>query len=184
MDKMGIFRPVQTVIFALGIRNAAGQRDDAHNPCSERSRRPAADAILVHDHHERKDHMKISLILPLMIPLLTAATLSRSSTPVPSAKPRVFAIAQSLGIDAGDAPPARPRMVVSTDIGETDPDDFQSMVHLLVYADALDLEGLISSPCGPGRKEHILQVIDHYARDYKNLRTYSGKYPTRMPCGR
>ena len=30
-----------------------------------------------------------------------------------------------------------PRVLVSTDIGGSDPDDFQSMVHLLVYA--LDL---------------------------------------------
>ena len=46
----------------------------------------------------------------------------------------------------------RPRVVVSTDIGGTDPDDFQSMVHLLLCADDLDLEGLISSPYGPGRR--------------------------------
>ena len=54
---------------------------------------------------------------------------------------------------------ARPRVVVTTDIGGTDPDDFQSLVHLLLYADVLDIEGLISSPYGPGRKQHILQVI-------------------------
>ena len=29
----------------------------------------------------------------------------------------------------------RPRVIVSTDIGGTDPDDFQSMVHFLVYSD-------------------------------------------------
>ncbi len=27
------------------------------------------------------------------------------------------------------------RVIISTDIGGTDPDDFQSMVHLLVYSD-------------------------------------------------
>lgn len=70
------------------------------------------------------------------------------------------------------------RVIVSTDIGGTDPDDFQSMVHLLVYADLFDIEGLISSPYGPGRKKHILEVIDHYEDDYANLRTYSDKYPT------
>ncbi len=70
------------------------------------------------------------------------------------------------------------RVIVSTDIGGTDPDDFQSMVHLLVYADRFDLEGLVSSPYGPGRKEHILQVIDLYERDYACLRTYSNRYPT------
>jgi hypothetical protein len=72
----------------------------------------------------------------------------------------------------------RHRVLVSTDIGGTDPDDFQSMVHLLVYADVFDLEGLVSSPYGPGRKRHILDVVDCYAEDYANLKTYSDKYPT------
>jgi len=78
------------------------------------------------------------------------------------------------GALAGD----RYRVVVSSDIGGTDPDDFQSMVHLLLYADVLDIEGLISSPFGPGRKADILKVIDHYAQDYSNLRTYSEHYPS------
>ncbi|MHC4070950.1 MAG: DUF1593 domain-containing protein [Planctomycetota bacterium] len=72
----------------------------------------------------------------------------------------------------------RYRILVSTDIGGTDPDDFQSMVHFLVYADSFDIEGLVSSPYGPGRKEDILKVIDCYAKDYANLKTYSNKYPT------
>jgi hypothetical protein len=72
----------------------------------------------------------------------------------------------------------RYRVVVSTDVGGTDPDDFQSLVHLLVYADVLDIEGIVSSPCGPGRKEHILQVIDCYERDYANLGTHSDRYPS------
>jgi hypothetical protein len=73
---------------------------------------------------------------------------------------------------------SRPRVIVSTDIGGTDPDDFQSMVHFLVYADMFDIEGIISSPYGPGRREHILQVIDRYEVDYPNLKTYSDRYPT------
>lgn len=71
----------------------------------------------------------------------------------------------------------RPRVLVSTDIGGTDPDDFQSLVHFLVYADQFDIEGLVSSPYGPGRKQHILEVIDVYARDYANLKTHSARYP-------
>ena len=68
---------------------------------------------------------------------------------------------------------------MSTDVGGTDVDDFQSMVHILLYADVLDIEGLVSSPCGGlGRKERILEIIGHYAHDYANLRTYSGDYPT------
>jgi Cellulose-binding Sde182, nucleoside hydrolase-like domain len=78
------------------------------------------------------------------------------------------------GVTAGH----RHRVIVSTDIGGTDPDDFQSMVHLLLYADVLDIEGLVSSPFDQGRKEDILKVIDCYANDYPNLRTYSDKYPT------
>ena len=81
-------------------------------------------------------------------------------------------------LPAARAPSARPRILVSTDIGGTDPDDFQSMVHLLVTADSFDLEGLISSPFGAGRREHILQVIEHYARDYAALRSWSARYPT------
>jgi hypothetical protein len=72
---------------------------------------------------------------------------------------------------------ARPRVIISSDIGGTDPDDFQSMAHVLLYADVLDIEGLISSAYGEGRKAHILQVIAAYERDYENLRTYSEKYP-------
>jgi hypothetical protein len=70
------------------------------------------------------------------------------------------------------------RVIVSTDIGGTDPDDFQSMVHLLLYADTLDIEGLVSSPFGPGRKQDILDVIDIYALDYDKLRTHSDRYPS------
>jgi hypothetical protein len=72
----------------------------------------------------------------------------------------------------------RYRVLVSSDIGGTDSDDFQSMVHLLVYADVFDIEGIISSPFGPGRKEHILDVVDCYEKDYANLKTYSDRYPT------
>jgi hypothetical protein len=71
-----------------------------------------------------------------------------------------------------------PRILVSTDIGGTDFDDFQSMVHILLYSDVLDLEGLISSPYGGGTKERILEIIDVYAEDYPNLRTHSPHYPT------
>jgi lysophospholipase L1-like esterase len=79
---------------------------------------------------------------------------------------------------AEEAAPARHRVIVSTDIGGTDYDDFQSLVHLLVSADELELQGLISSPYGAGRKEHILQVIELYERDYANLKTWSDRYPT------
>ncbi|HLR25814.1 MAG TPA: nucleoside hydrolase-like domain-containing protein [Fodinibius sp.] len=80
--------------------------------------------------------------------------------------------------DSGALDGERHRIVISTDIGGTDPDDFQSMVHLLLYADVLDIEGLISSPYGPGRKADILEVIDYYEQDYLNLKSYSDRYPS------
>lgn len=89
----------------------------------------------------------------------------------------VLASASALA-DQGALAGQRHRVLVSTDIGGTDPDDFQSMVHLLLYADVFDLEGLVSSPFGPGRKEHILEVIAEYEKDHANLSTYSDRYPT------
>lgn len=72
----------------------------------------------------------------------------------------------------------RYRVIVSTDIGGSDPDDFQSMVHYLLYSDMFDTEGLISSPWGAGRAKDILDVIDQYEIDFPNLQTYSSNYPT------
>ena len=36
------------------------------------------------------------------------------------------------------------RMIVTTDIGGSDPDDIQSLVHLMVMLNDVDLEGIIS----------------------------------------
>ncbi|WP_297088116.1 DUF1593 domain-containing protein [uncultured Draconibacterium sp.] len=70
------------------------------------------------------------------------------------------------------------RVIVTSDIGGNDPDDFQSMVHLLLYADVLDIEGIIASPKGAGRVENIHEVINEYEKDYPSLVSYSEKYPT------
>ena len=71
----------------------------------------------------------------------------------------------------------RPRVIVSTDIGGNDPDDFQSMVHYLVYADLLETEGLISSPPGKGRADDIFSCIAAYEMDFPHLRAWSPDYP-------
>jgi hypothetical protein len=71
----------------------------------------------------------------------------------------------------------RPRVIVSTDVGGTDYDDFQSLVHLLLYADLVEIEGIVSSPYGAGRTTHIHDVIDVYARDHAALRRHSRGYP-------
>ncbi len=93
----------------------------------------------------------------------------------------VAALAATVVSLAGQDPAGRleprPRVIVSSDIGGTDPDDLQSMVHLLLCADVFDIEGLVSSPWGPGRREHILQIIDTYAADYAALSAHR-RYPS------
>ena len=64
----------------------------------------------------------------------------------------------------------KPRIIVSTDIGGTDSDDNQSMVHLMMYSDLFQIEGLVSSPSfGSGSKEEMLRMIDLYEADYPEL---------------
>ncbi len=66
--------------------------------------------------------------------------------------------------------PQKPRILISSDIGGTDPDDNQSMAHFLMYSNEFDTEGLISSPSfGEGRKEEILRMIDLYEIDLPKL---------------
>lgn len=86
----------------------------------------------------------------------------------------------SAAAEPGAAAGTRPRVIVSTDIGGTDYDDFQSLVHLLVYSDVVDIEGLVASPWGAARnrKKHLLEIINRYAVDYPNLKTYSAHYPS------
>lgn len=67
------------------------------------------------------------------------------------------------------------RVLISTDIGGTDPDDNQSMAHLLMYSDCFEIEGLVSSPSfGNGSKEEILRMIDLYEKDFEKLQAHNG----------
>lgn len=75
--------------------------------------------------------------------------------------------------NTGETEQIKPRVIVSSDIGGTDPDDFQSMIHYLMYADRFETEGLIASPHGLGRKEHILKILDLYEKDYPNLKRHA-----------
>lgn len=79
--------------------------------------------------------------------------------------------------DSNTSGQEKPRVIISTDIGGTDPDDYQSMIHYLMYADRFQTEGLIASPFGEGRKEHIMKVIDLYEKDLPKLIGH-GDFPT------
>ena len=70
----------------------------------------------------------------------------------------------------------RYRVVVTTDLGGSDEDDNQSMVHFLLYADLFDIEGIVSSP-PRGSEAEIREVLDVYEQDYAKLKSHSETYP-------
>jgi hypothetical protein len=77
----------------------------------------------------------------------------------------------------------KPRLVVCTDIAPADvePDDMESMVHLMAYADMFEIEALITSVgwnCDPYPLEwsqYLYRVIKAYAIDVPNLMKRSGQ---------
>ncbi len=87
------------------------------------------------------------------------------------------AFTEDITLRVAAIPKERHRVVVSTDIGGSDNDDFQSMVHFLVYTDLFDVEGLISSPPFAGRATHIQEAIDAYELDYQWLKQHAENYP-------
>jgi hypothetical protein len=75
--------------------------------------------------------------------------------------------------------PVKPRILISTDIGGTDPDDNQSMIHFLMYSHLFQTEGLVSSPSyGKGNKSELLRMIDLYEKDLPKLQKHQKGYPT------
>jgi hypothetical protein len=79
----------------------------------------------------------------------------------------------------------KPRLAVLTDIGG-DPDDRQSMVRLMVYANEFEIEALISSAAGtPGelkesvtKPELIREIIAGYGKVLPQLRKHADGWPT------
>ena len=77
----------------------------------------------------------------------------------------------------------KPRLVVCTDIAPADvePDDMESMVRLMAYADCFEVEALITSVgwnCDPYPKEwaeYLTRVIEAYRQDVPNLMRRSGQ---------
>ncbi len=94
--------------------------------------------------------------------------------------------------------PRRPRIIVSSDLppldvipgkgaraGDppeklSDPDDIQSMVRFLLYANEMDVEGLVASAgtfANVARKQHILDLLDVYGRVVGSLQRHDPRYP-------
>ncbi len=78
----------------------------------------------------------------------------------------------------------RPRLAVLTDIGG-DPDDTQSLIRLMVYANEFEIEAFVASASGtPGelgkaitRPDLIHQVIDGYNKVLPNLKRHASNWP-------
>lgn len=63
----------------------------------------------------------------------------------------------------------------------SDPDDVQSMVRFLLYANDLEVEGLVASAgtfANVARKANILAILDLYDEVDENLRRHDRRYPT------
>ncbi|MCY7286997.1 MAG: DUF1593 domain-containing protein, partial [Cryobacterium sp.] len=88
----------------------------------------------------------------------------------------------SLGsvVYAADAP-SRPRVVVLTDLAN-EPDDEESLVRFLVYANEFDVEGLIATTSthlkNEPREDLLRRAIDAYAKVVDNLGKHAPGYPT------
>ncbi len=106
---------------------------------------------------------------------------------------RLAAIGLLLGLYVGgvfvsahppEAQSSRPRLLVLTDIGG-DPDDTQSLIRLLVYANEFELEGFIASASGTRgelkesvtRTDLIREVIRAYGQVRPHLQRHAERWP-------
>jgi hypothetical protein len=90
---------------------------------------------------------------------------------------------------AADAPPSdRLRLIIETDAGG-DPDDEQSMVRFLLYANEWDVEGIIANRpqarAGENRNNErtglgiVRRLLDAYGECWPNLVQHDARYPTK-----
>jgi hypothetical protein len=120
---------------------------------------------------------------------LAALPLALVATPPVRAQPaaEVPAVAATQAMTAADAGAAvvdrsagKPRVLVLTDIGN-EPDDQMSMVRLLAYSNALDIEGLIATTStwlkDKVQPETIHTLIADYAQVRPNLMLHAKDWP-------
>ena len=79
---------------------------------------------------------------------------------------------------------AKPRLIITTDIGG-DPDDQQSMIRLMTHANEFEIEALIASACGTPddnkgditRPDLIREIVEAYGAVQPNLSQHADGYP-------
>lgn len=96
----------------------------------------------------------------------------------------IFCLLNLSSTGGSPAPAERPRLCVLTDIGG-DPDDTQSMIRLMVYANEFEIEGLIASASGTigelkesiTQPQLIRQVVEAYDKVRPNLAKKAEGWP-------
>jgi hypothetical protein len=98
-------------------------------------------------------------------------------------------------VNAAETKPTfRPRVVMSSDMPPTnvvmrgapkeqcsDPDDMQSIVRFLLYANEFDIEAMVVSSgtfANVAKKENLYGVLERYEKVYPNLIKHDKRYPT------
>jgi hypothetical protein len=118
------------------------------------------------------------LISVISIGALGILSASASNNQGPSTSPRV--------IISSDFPPLDVIPVKGCKKGDppqkcSDPDDVQSMVRFLLYANEFNVEGLVASAgtfANVAKKQNILDILNLYDQVDENLRRHDRRYPT------
>ncbi|WP_416465002.1 nucleoside hydrolase-like domain-containing protein [Sphingomonas sp. VDB2] len=109
--------------------------------------------------------MKLGSVAILCALMLTALPSAAPSRPAPLAENNL----------------PRSRVIVLTDVG-SDPDDMESMVRFLLYANDFDIEALVPSTSrhlkDSVHPEQILRRIDAYAQVLPNLKVHADGWPS------
>ena len=96
----------------------------------------------------------------------------------------LFALSASAA-ESSQPSETKPRLIVLTDIGG-DPDDQQSLIRLMLYANEFELEGFIASASGtPGelkekttKPQLVREIVQAYGQIRSNLIRHADGYPT------
>lgn len=106
---------------------------------------------------------------------------------------KIFLLVSALSFTVQNAS-SQLRVIISTDFPPldvcmsdcppnrtSDPDDIQSMIRFLLYANEFDVEALIASSAtfaNLARKQNILDILELYGKVDPNLRKHDARYPT------
>ncbi len=93
---------------------------------------------------------------------------------------KLFSLISVLFLSCQKVTPNLPRVFVFTDINidKGDPDDRQSLIHLLWYANELKIEGIVPDRRDAMGLEACQMVVDAYSKDYDNFNFKKKGYPS------